>query len=101
MPTPLRVFCLFLSTTLTAWAGPTAIFDGRSLAGWEGDTATWRVVDGCIEAGSLEELQHEAREALIQRFGPAHVTYRVRMRRAANQIQPLQRSLSQPHQSRR
>jgi hypothetical protein len=54
-----------------------------------------------IEAGSLEELQHEAREALIQRFGPAHVTYRVRMRRAANQIQPLQRSLSQPHQSRR
>jgi putative heme-binding domain-containing protein len=57
MPTPLRVFCLFLSTTLTAWAGPTAIFDGRSLAGWEGDVATWRVVDGCIEAGSLERNQ--------------------------------------------
>jgi hypothetical protein len=53
-----------------------------------------------IEAGSLEELQHEAREALIQHFGPAHVTYRVRMRRAANHIQPLQRSLPLRQQSR-
>ena len=57
MPSPLRAFCLFLSTALTAWAQPTAIFDGRSLAGWEGDAATWRVVDGCIEAGSLERNQ--------------------------------------------
>lgn len=35
-----------------------------------------------IAAPTLEELQHEAREALIQHFGPAHCTYRVRIRRA-------------------
>ena len=45
-----------------------------------------------IEAASLEELQHEAREALIQHFGPAHVTYRVRIRREAPPIQRLQRN---------
>jgi hypothetical protein len=39
-----------------------------------------------IAAASLEELQHEAREALIDHFGPAHCAYRVRIRR---QLQPL------------
>jgi hypothetical protein len=34
-----------------------------------------------IAAASLEELQHEAREALIEHFGPAHCAYRVRIRR--------------------
>ncbi|MEY4352213.1 MAG: hypothetical protein RLZZ609_454 [Cyanobacteriota bacterium] len=34
-----------------------------------------------ISAASLEELQHEARDALIERLGPAHSTYRVRVRR--------------------
>ncbi|QVL52265.1 MAG: hypothetical protein KFB97_12575 [Cyanobium sp. M30B3] len=34
-----------------------------------------------IAAATLEELQHEAREALIEHFGPAHCTYRVRIRR--------------------
>jgi len=34
-----------------------------------------------IAAPTLEELQHEAREALIEHFGPAHCTYRVRIRR--------------------
>ena len=34
-----------------------------------------------ISAPSLEELQHEAREALIAKLGPAHVAYRVHLRR--------------------
>lgn len=38
-----------------------------------------------IKAPSLEELQHEAREALIDHFGSAHVAYRVRIRRTAPQ----------------
>jgi hypothetical protein len=33
-----------------------------------------------IAAASLEELQHEAREALIKHFGPVHCAYRVRIR---------------------
>ena len=34
-----------------------------------------------ISASSLEELQHEAREALMSHFGPSHVAYRIRLRR--------------------
>lgn len=36
-----------------------------------------------IAAPTLEDLQHEAREALIERVGPTHCTYRVRIRRGA------------------
>ncbi|MFQ6537887.1 MULTISPECIES: hypothetical protein [Aphanothece] len=35
-----------------------------------------------ITAASLEELHHEAREALIEHLGPIHVAYRTRIRRA-------------------
>ncbi len=46
-----------------------------------------------IAAPTLEELQHEAREALIQQLGPAHCAYRVRVRRSQlqriNAIRPL------------
>jgi hypothetical protein len=41
-----------------------------------------------IRASNLEDLQHEAREALMQHFGPSHVVYRVRLRR------PVRRSVS-------
>lgn len=34
-----------------------------------------------ITAPTLEDLQHEAREALIDHFGPAHGVYRVRIQR--------------------
>lgn len=41
----------------SAYAGSKSLFDGRSLAGWEGDTQkTWRVQDGCITAGNLESM---------------------------------------------
>ena len=35
-----------------------------------------------ITAASLEDLHHEAREALIRHLGASHSTYRVRIRRA-------------------
>ena len=47
----------------------------------------------CIAAPTLEELQHEAREALIQHLGPAHCAYRVRVRRCHSQPVSLIRSL--------
>lgn len=34
-----------------------------------------------ISAPSLEELHHEARDALIRHLGPVHGTYRVKWRR--------------------
>jgi hypothetical protein len=49
----------------------------------------------CITAPTLEELQHEAREALIEHLGPAHCTFRVRVRRgppaALSSIRPVGR----------
>jgi hypothetical protein len=49
-----------------------------------------------ITAPTLEELQHEAREALIDHLGPAHCTFRVRVRRgtsaAVSSIRPVSRS---------
>jgi len=51
-----------------------------------------------ITAATLEELQHEAREALIEHLGPAHCTYRVRVRRdpgtAVSSIRPAGRRLA-------
>ena len=51
-----------------------------------------------ISAPTLEELQHEAREALITHLGPAHCAYRVRVRRrpgtAVSNIRPIGRSAS-------
>ena len=43
-----------------------------------------------IAAPTLEELQHEARDALIEHFGPVHCAYRVRILRC--QPQQLQQS---------
>lgn len=48
-----------------------------------------------ITAPTLEELQHEAREAQIEHLGPAHCTVRVRVRRspsaAVSGIRPVGR----------
>jgi len=48
-----------------------------------------------INAPTLEELQHEAREALIEHMGPAHCTDRLRVRRdpgaAVSSIRPVGR----------
>jgi quinoprotein glucose dehydrogenase len=32
------------------------IFNGKSLQGWEGDQATWRVEDGAVVAGRLDQM---------------------------------------------
>jgi len=39
-----------------------------------------------ITAPTLEELQHEARDALIEHLGPAHCTFRVRVRRVPGAV---------------
>lgn len=40
----------------SAATAQTKLFDGKTLAGWEGETKkTWRVEDGAIVGGSLEE----------------------------------------------
>ena len=45
-----------LATLLPPQGKPVVLFDGRTFSGWEGDTAkTWRIEDGAIAGGSLEE----------------------------------------------
>jgi len=45
------------------------LFDGKTLAGWEGDTHFWRVENGCIVAGQLERKQpHNDFLATTRRF---------------------------------
>lgn len=40
--------------SVAASAAAAPLFDGRTFAGWEGDTAkTWRIVDGALVGGSL------------------------------------------------
>jgi hypothetical protein len=54
---------LLTATALTAAAvsaqtasTPVPLFDGKTFAGWEGDTArTWRIADGALVGGSLTE----------------------------------------------
>ena len=51
--------CLLAITFLPAAHGTepeaTSLFDGKTFAGWEGDTKkTWRIEDGAIVGGSLE-----------------------------------------------
>ena len=51
-----------------------------------------------ITAPTLEELQHEARETLIEHLGPAHCTFRVKVRRdpgtAVSSIRPAGRRVA-------
>lgn len=56
-----RFVCGALLLAVCAGAGaaekPVPLFDGKTLAGWEGDTEkTWKVEDGAITAGSLETV---------------------------------------------
>lgn len=56
----MKRFLLLLSLGLTSIgnAAPMALFDGKSLAGWEGNTEkTWRVEEGEIVAGTLDKTQ--------------------------------------------
>ena len=52
-----RLFLTLLSCLAaigTARAASTSLFDGKSFAGWEGDTnKIWRITDGCIVGGTL------------------------------------------------
>ncbi len=55
MPRYVPAVFLLAAFAVPAVAEPVPLFDGKSLAGWEGDTAkTWAVEDGAITAGSLD-----------------------------------------------
>ncbi len=53
----LSIFSVFLAAFGFAVAAtPQALFDGKTFSGWEGDVGkTWKIQDGAIIGGSLEE----------------------------------------------
>ncbi len=58
----------------------------------EATAPEWGLV---VEAPTLEELHHEARDALIRQVGPSHGTYRIRIRRGGHNPE----SASEDHQA--
>ena len=67
----LLLMALGTSPSMEVRAGEAmAIFDGKTLNGWEGNTNTWRVEDGAIVAGWLERKQpHNDFLATRKQFG--------------------------------
>jgi hypothetical protein len=53
----MRSLFILLLVSCSAWGqNPVKLFDGKSFAGWEGDTTnTWRISDGELIGGSLED----------------------------------------------
>src|SRR5215472_2219132 len=51
----LALACMLQLVPVISEAGPISLFDGKSFAGWEGDTKkTWRIENGAFVGGSLE-----------------------------------------------
>lgn len=51
-----RALLFLLAITPVTWAQAARLFDGKTFAGWEGDTkTTWRIEEGAIVGGSLDK----------------------------------------------
>ena len=69
----LTALLLFLATA-SAHAAPVPLFDGKTLAGWEGETnKVWRVRDGVIVGGSLEGNPRNEFLATLKRYKNFHL----------------------------
>src|SRR3989449_10130589 len=56
------------------WAAPAPLFDGKSFAGWEGETnSVWRIRDGVIVGGSLNGNPHNEFLATLKRYANFHL----------------------------
>ncbi len=50
----MRTLLAFILTACTQHAAPVSLFDGETLANWEGNRKVWRVEEGVIMGGSME-----------------------------------------------
>ncbi len=84
---PTHVLPLVLSFVLVAIArgdqpepGFRPLFDGKSLAGWEGDETVFRAQDGAIVAGSLnQKVAHNDFLCTKERFGDFELRLKARL----------------------
>ncbi|NBX29523.1 DUF1080 domain-containing protein, partial [bacterium] len=88
IPLAFRVAVLFVLLPFPSAraAEPQPIFDGASLAGWDaraGEEKWWKVADGMIVGGSLEEkVPHNTFLATKESFGNFELTLKIRIRGA-------------------
>jgi hypothetical protein len=78
----LRQWCVAAALTSAAAAeeGFVPLFDGKSLAGWEGDAKVFRVQDGAIVAGSrTEKILHNEFLASKEEFGDFELRLKARL----------------------
>lgn len=69
-----------LFQALEVCAAEKPLFDGGTLAGWEGNTATWRVEDGAIVAGAMERKQpHNEFLATTADFGNFDLKFQIKL----------------------
>ena len=75
------VLCSFAAALSAAdEPGFTPLFDGKSLAGWEGDAKVFRVVEGAIVAGSpTERIPHNEFLASKDEFGDFELRLKARL----------------------
>ena len=68
----LLLLCWFW--TVAICAAPVPLFDGKSFAGWEGETnSVWRIRDGVIVGGSLNGNPHNEFLATLKRYANFHL----------------------------
>jgi hypothetical protein len=82
MKSNLFLFSLLFVTALTQAAEPDfkPLFDGKTLTGWEGDTAVFRVEDGAIVAGSKgERIAHNEFLSSTEEFGDFELRLKARL----------------------
>jgi hypothetical protein len=53
---PLAALLVLAAPAVAADPKPVPLFDGKTLAGWEGDAKTWAVEGGAITGGSLDAV---------------------------------------------
>src|SRR3989442_1035917 len=76
----LTVLLVIVATASAEEAGFTPLFDGKSLAGWEGDENVFRVKDGAIVAGSAtEKIAHNEFLASKDEFGDFELRLKARL----------------------
>src|SRR4051794_18457486 len=69
------LICALLLSVLSTLAAPRNLFDGKTLAGWEGETnKVWRVREGTIVGGSLQGNLRNEFLATTQSFRNFHLT---------------------------
>jgi hypothetical protein len=77
--------CFLFPVLLSGWAvaaepAPVKLFDGKTLAGWEGNEKMFRVENGAIVAGSLKEkIPHNDFLCTTKEYGDFELTFKARL----------------------